>query len=295
MQEYLDMLKHVLDNGQDIIPEGERTGTGTRKVFGYQTRFDLSKGFPLLTTKKMFWKGILKELLWFLSGDTNVKSLIDQNVHIWDGDAYRGYVTQVGKANAMSMEEYVEKIKTDEVFAKEHGELGPVYGKQWRDFRGVDQIKDVVERIKTKPFDRRLIVSAWNPADLNKMVLPPCHLLFQFNVSPDKRLSCNMYQRSCDLFLGVPFNIASYSIFTMMMAQVTGLKPGEFVHTFGDLHLYRNHLNVAREQLTREPNPLPSMWINPEVKNILDFKVEDFKLENYESHPPLKAQLNFGL
>lgn len=289
------MLKHILDNGKDVKPKDERTGTGTRKVFGYQTRFDLSEGFPILTTKKMFLRGVIEELLWFIKGDTNVKTLIDKDVHIWDGDAYRGYVTKIGKDKAISMEDFVQKIKTDEEFAKEHGDLGPIYGKQWRNFNGVDQLTNLIEGIKKNPQGRRHLISAWNPAEIDKMTLPPCHILFHFNVDSDNKLSCLLYQRSCDLFLGVPFNISSYALLTMMIAQVTGYEPGTFVHTFGDLHLYLNHLDFAREQLKREPKKLPTMKINPNVKSIFDFKVEDFKLEGYDPHPSIKAPLNFGL
>ena len=269
MQQYLQLLKHILKNGTD---KSDRTGTGTRSVFGYQMRFDLAAGFPLVTTKKLHLKSIIHELLWFLKGDTNIKYLKENGVRIWDE------------------------------WADENGDLGPVYGKQWRSWEGadgkvVDQISELIQQIKTNPDSRRLIVSAWNVADLPQMKLMPCHCLFQFYVAPPSplkgeqrsRLSCQLYQRSADVFLGVPFNIASYALLTMMIAQVCNLEPGEFVHSFGDVHLYSNHFEQAELQLTRKPYALPRMKINPEVKNIFDFKFEDFELLNYESHPPIKA------
>ncbi len=259
MKAYLDLMRHVLDNGTD---KSDRTGTGTRSVFGYQMRFDLGKGFPLLTTKKLHLRSIIHELLWFLKGDTNIKYLKDNNVSIWDE------------------------------WADENGDLA-VYGYQWRslpapDGRHIDQIANVVEQIKKNPDSRRLIVSAWNPALVDEMALPPCHALFQFYVA-DGKLSCQLYQRSADIFLGVPFNIASYALLTMMMAQVCGLEAGEFVHTFGDAHLYRNHFEQAALQLEREPRALPVMKINPEVKDLFAFKFEDFELEGYDPHPHIKA------
>ncbi len=262
MRQYLDLMKYVLDNG---IEKGDRTGTGTRSIFGYQMRFDLSEGFPVLTTKKLHLRSIIHELLWFLSGDTNIKYLHDHKVTIWDE------------------------------WADEKGDLGPVYGYQWRSWPApdggkIDQVARVEEQIKKNPDSRRLIVSAWNVADVEKMALPPCHTFFQFYVGEGK-LSCQLYQRSADIFLGVPFNIASYALLTMMMAQVTGLKPGEFIHTFGDAHLYSNHLDQARLQLSRDPRPLPVMEINPEVKSIFGFKYEDFHLVNYDPHPHIKAQV----
>ncbi len=260
MKQYLDLLRDIMENGQDA---DNRTGIYARKVFGRQMRFDLSKGFPLVTTKKVFLKGIIHELIWLLSGNTNIKYLTDNNVHIWD--------------------EWADK----------DGNLGPVYGAQWRNFNGegIDQIKDVIERIKTNPQDRRLIVTAWNPAQIDKMALPPCHAFFQFDVTPDGRLNCQLYQRSCDMFLGVPFNIASYALLTMMIAQVTGLKPGEFVHTLGNAHIYSNHFEQVKTQLTREPFPLPQMKINPAVKDINDFKYEDFELVGYQCHGVLKGEV----
>ncbi len=260
MKQYLDLMRHVLEHGER---KSDRTGTGTLSLFGYQMRFDLSLGFPMVTTKKLHLKSIVYELLWFLRGETNIRYLKEHGVSIWDE------------------------------WADEKGELGPVYGYQWRswkapDGRTIDQIASVVEEIRKKPDSRRLIVTAWNPADVDKMALPPCHAFFQFYVS-NGRLSCQLYQRSADIFLGVPFNIASYALFTMMVANVCGLKAGDFVHTFGDAHLYLNHLDQAKLQLSREPYPLPQMKINPGVKSIFDYQFEDFSLSNYQSHPPIKA------
>lgn len=260
MQQYLDLLQHIIDKGTD---KSDRTGTGTRSCFGYQMRFNLQEGFPLVTTKKTHLKSIIYELLWFLKGETNVRYLKENNVSIWD--------------------EWADK----------NGDLGPVYGKQWRSWTGadgveVDQVKELIHTIKTNPDSRRMIISAWNVADLPKMKLMPCHCLFQFYVA-DGKLSCQLYQRSADVFLGVPFNIASYALLTMMIAQVCGLQYGDFIHSFGDVHLYNNHFDQARLQLTRTPFPLPTMKINPEVKDIFAFKFEDFQLENYESHPGIKA------
>ena len=260
MKQYLDLLREIRDNG---VIKTDRTGVGTKSIFGHQMRFNLQDGFPLLTTKKVFLKGIIYELLWFLKGDTNIKFLTDNNVHIWDE------------------------------WADENGDLGYVYGKQWRsweatDGRVIDQISQVVDLIKNHPNSRRILVTAWNPAEIDKMALPPCHCLFQFYVA-DGKLSCQLYQRSADTFLGVPFNIASYALLTMMLAQVCGLEPGEFIHTTGDTHIYLNHLEQVNEQLSREPRPLPKMIINPDVKSIFDFKYEDFKLEGYDPYPVIKA------
>jgi len=262
MRQYHDLMERVLRHG---LEKRDRTGTGTLSVFGHQMRFDLSEGFPLVTTKKLHLKSIIYELLWFLNGDTNIRWLTEHGVSIWNK------------------------------WADENGELGPVYGKQWRswatpDGKAIDQIAAVQSAILRTPDSRRLIVSAWNPSDIEDMALPPCHCLFQFYVG-DGKLSCQLYQRSADIFLGVPFNIASYALLTMMMAQVTGLKPGEFVHTFGDAHLYLNHLDQAREQLTRRPYPLPTMRLNPDVKDIFSFTFEDFTLENYEAYPHIKAKV----
>ena len=269
MKQYLELLRHVSETG---LEKSDRTGTGTRSCFGYQMRFDLRDGFPLVTTKKLHLKSIIYELLWFLKGETNIAYLKDHGVRIWDE------------------------------WANEQGELGPVYGKQWRSWTGadgkqVDQISDLILQLKKNPDSRRLIISAWNVAELPEMALMPCHVLFQFYVSPPekpgdrRRLSCQLYQRSADVFLGVPFNIASYALLTLMIAQVTDLEPGEFIHSFGDVHLYNNHREQAALQLTRTPNPLPRMKLNPAVKNIFDFRFEDFTLENYEPHPSIKAQV----
>lgn len=260
MQQYLSLLQHILDNG---VEKTDRTGTGTKSVFGYQMRFDLSKGFPLVTTKKVHMRSIIHELLWFLKGETNIAYLKENNVSIWDE------------------------------WANENGELGPVYGKQWRSWEGadgvvIDQVKDLITQIKKNPDSRRLIISAWNVADLPKMALMPCHTIFQFYVAEGK-LSCQLYQRSADVFLGVPFNIASYALLTMMIAQVCDLEPGDFVHTFGDVHIYSNHMEQVNLQLSRTPFPLPTMKLNPDVKDIFEFKFEDFTLENYQSHGAIKA------
>ncbi len=260
MQQYLDLMRHVLDNGHD---KSDRTGTGTRSVFGWQMRFDLSRGFPMATTKKLHLRSIIHELLWFLQGDTNIAYLRENGVRIWDE------------------------------WADANGDLGPVYGRQWRqwetpDGRVIDQIAQLVASLKNNPDSRRHIVSAWNPGDVDRMALPPCHCLFQFYVA-DGRLSCQLYQRSADIFLGVPFNIASYALLTLMLAQVCGYRPGEFVHTFGDAHLYRNHFEQARLQLAREPRPLPTLWINPAVDDIFAFKFEDFRLDGYDPHPHIAA------
>jgi thymidylate synthase len=260
MKQYLDLLREIMDHG---VVKSDRTGVGTKSLFGHQMRFDLSEGFPLLTTKKVHLRSIIHELLWFISGDTNIGYLHDNKVSIWDE------------------------------WADENGDLGPVYGKQWRswqtpDGRSIDQLSDVIRTIRENPDSRRMIVCAWNPSDVDKMALPPCHCFFQFYVA-EGRLSCQLYQRSADTFLGVPFNIASYALLTMMIAQVCDLKPGEFVHTTGDTHIYLNHFDQVREQLSREPRPLPVMKLNPEVRSIFDFKYEDFTLEGYDPWPAIKA------
>lgn len=262
MKQYLDLLNHILTDGNE---RSDRTGVGTRSVFGYQTRFDLQQGFPLLTTKKLHLKSIIYELLWFIAGDTNIRYLKEHNVRIWDE------------------------------WADGNGDLGPIYGAQWRSWQNargqkIDQLNELIQQIRQNPTSRRLLVSAWNVGDLDEMRLPPCHILFQFYVN-DGELSCQLYQRSADAFLGVPFNIASYSLLTMMIAQVCHLKPKEFVHTFGDLHLYSNHIEQAKLQLTREPYPLPQMRINPSVERIEDFRYEDFELVNYQAHPHIKAEV----
>ena len=258
-EQYLALLKHVMENGAD---KSDRTGTGTRSIFGYQMRFNLSEKFPLLTTKKVFLKGIIYELLWFIKGETNIRYLTDNNVHIWDE------------------------------WADDKGDLGPVYGAQWRNWNGqIDQLAEVIQTIKTNPDSRRMIVNSWNVSALPKMALSPCHCMFQFYVA-EGRLSCQLYQRSADLFLGVPFNIASYALLTMMIAQVTNLEPGDFVHTFGDAHIYNNHFDQVNEQLSRNPRDLPVMKINPAIKNIDDFTFEDFELLGYDPHPVIKAPIS---
>ena len=302
---YLALLQKLIDEG---VEKTDRTGTGTQSIFGYQMRFDLSKGFPLLTTKKVPMKAITHELIWFVRGDSNLKYLADNNVHIWDEWPYKAYLirntipvppTDSEEWNS-GIKEFIEKIKSDEAFAKDYGNLGPIYGYQWRNWPTpngghIDQIQKVIEDIKNNPNSRRLIVSAWNVADIDEMAkagLPPCHLLFQFYVANGK-LSCQLYQRSCDTFLGVPFNIASYALLTMMIAQVTGLEPGEFVWTGGDVHLYSNHIEQARLQLSRanDIRPMPTMKLNPDIKNIEDFTIDDFTLEDYNPHEAIKAPI----
>ena len=301
--QYLNLLRDVMESGRD---EKEfNTGIVFRGVFGRQIRFDLSKGFPLLTTKKVFMRGILHELIWFLRGSSNVKYLVDNDVHIWDEWAYKGYkATQIKNTSVkiLSQEEFISKIKENEKFAKKWGELGSVYGVQWRrwpasDGRKIDQVAWAIEKIKKTPHRRHIVISAWNPEFVYEMAasgksvaLPPCHTLFQFNIKGNK-LSCQLYQRSADLFLGVPFNIASYALFTMIFAHVTGYEAGDFVHTFGDAHIYENHYSQVREQLKREPRPFPTMKINPNLKNIDDIKFEDFTLENYDPHPAIKGEV----
>lgn len=306
MKQYLDLLRDIQDNG---TIKTDRTGTGTISVFGRQMRFDLSEGFPLVTTKKVPIRAIIHELLWFLQGDSNIEYLVKNNVHIWDEWPYRNYV-QITENRVVTPEEthesnwregmkaFTDKIISDHEFAKQWGELGPVYGYQWRhwpDGQGgeIDQITEIVDTLKNSPDSRRMIVSAWNVADIKEMSkagLPPCHSLFQFYVV-DGTLSCQLYQRSADTFLGVPFNIASYSLLTMMLAHVTGLKPGEFVHTLGDTHLYLNHLDQVKQQLARKPKKLPNMTLNPAVTNIFDFTIEDFTLEGYDPYPSIKAPI----
>jgi thymidylate synthase len=284
MKQYLDLCKTILEEG---IRKEDRTGTGTISYFGYQMRFDLSKGFPLLTTKKVHLKSIIHELLWFISGDTNIKYLVDNGVRIWNEWPFAIYQKSVEYLGE-TQDVFVEKIKTSVEFAQKWGELGPVYGKQWRNFGGVDQLSELINQIKNNSTSRRLIISAWNPAEVEAMALPPCHCFMQFYVN-DGKLSCQLYQRSADVFLGVPFNIASYALFTMMIAQVTGLKLGTFVHTLGDAHIYSNHMEQIAEQLSREPRSLPTMVINSSKKNIEDFVFEDFELKDYNPHPAIKG------
>ncbi|NLG31688.1 MAG: thymidylate synthase [Acholeplasmataceae bacterium] len=285
MKQYLQMCKDIMEHGE--IKE-DRTGVGTKGFFGYQARYNLEEGFPLLTTKRVYLKAIIHELLWFISGDTNIKYLVDNNVRIWNEWPYELF-KKSEDYNGETMEEFVEKIKESDEFAKKHGNLGPVYGKQWRNFFGVDQVQSVIDQIKENPNSRRIIISAWNPKQLPEMALPPCHAFMQFYVSNDGKLSLQLYQRSADVFLGVPFNIASYSLLLMMVAQVTGLKPYEFIHTTGDTHIYLNHFDQINLQLSREPRKLPTMKINPNVKSIYDFKYEDFTLEDYHPHPAIKG------
>jgi len=307
MKQYLDLLRDVQANG---IVKGDRTGTGTKSVFGRQIRFDLSQGFPAVTTKKLYMKAVVHELLWMLKGATNIQYLVQNDVKIWNEWAYQIYLENTGLSDGIErysdewtreLERFVQNIKNDDEFALKWGELGPIYGKQWRRWTGpdgedIDQIANVINLIKHDPTSRRIIVSGWNVGEIQELIdshdhaPPSCHTLFQFMVI-DGKLSCQLYQRSADLFLGVPFNIASYALLTMMIAQVTGLKVGEFIHTFGDAHIYLNHMDQVDEQLSREPRPLPTMVINPDVKNIDDFTYDDFTLENYNPHPPIKAQI----
>lgn len=286
MKQYIDLCNYILNNG---VKKDDRTGTGTISVFGYQMRFNLGEGFPLLTTKKVHLKSIIHELLWFISGSTNIKYLVDNDVRIWNDWPYDLY-KKAPDFQGETIEEFAAKIKESDEFAKKYGNLGPVYGKQWRDFNGVDQLSNLIEQIKTNPNSRRLIISAWNPAEVDKMALPPCHSFMQFYVAEGK-LSCQLYQRSADVFLGVPFNIASYALFTMMIAQVCGLEPGDFVHTLGDAHIYLNHLDQVNKQIKRSLRPLPKMVINPNVKSIFDFKYEDFTLLNYNPHSGIKGKV----
>ena len=297
MKQYLDLVTHIRDQG---LFKEDRTGTGTLSVFGYQMRFNLAEGFPLVTTKKVHLKSIIHELLWFISGDTNIRYLVQNAVGIWNQWPYQSWLRQTGRDQALEMhspewkaglKEFVERIKTDAEFAQQYGDLGPVYGRQWRNFEGVDQLAQIVDDIQSNPDSRRLIVSAWNPKDIPVMVksgLPPCHSLFQFYIS-EGRLSCQLYQRSADVFLGVPFNIASYAALTMMIAQVTGLQLGDFVHSFGDAHLYTNHMDQIEEQLGRSTFPLPKLAINPQVKSLFDFVYDDFELHDYQSHGSISA------
>lgn len=303
----MELLADIKQNG---TKKADRTGVGTVSVFGRQIRFDLNQGFPAVTTKKLPIRSVIYELLWFLRGDTNIKFLVDNDVPIWNEWAYQCYLEQKGLDKRMTrysdewrteMEKFVDKMKRDNNFAKKWGELGPIYGKQWVKWTGPDgkeinQIQNVIDLIKKDPTSRRILVSGWNVGEIQELIKnhhhapPSCHTVFQFMVVNGK-LSCQLYQRSADTFLGVPFNIASYALLTMMVAQVTGLKPGEFVHTFGDAHLYLNHLEQVEEQLSRKPKKLPKMWINPKVKSIFDFTIDDFELKNYDPHPPIRAQI----
>jgi len=289
MEQYHELMQRILREG---TKKEDRTGTGTISIFGHQMRFDLQKGFPLVTTKKVHLKSIIHELLWFLKGETNIGYLVRNGVHIWDDWPYARYRSSAD-FNGETMKEFADRVASDPEFASQWGDLGPVYGSQWRswpapDGRHIDQIAEIVQMIKKNPDSRRIIVSAWNPGEIGQMALPPCHALFQFYVL-DGKLSCQLYQRSADVFLGVPFNIASYALLTMMIAQVCDLQPGDFVHTFGDAHLYLNHLEQVKEQLSRDIRPLPQMRINPSVRSVFDFQYEDFELLNYDPHPAIKA------
>ena len=297
MKQYLELLDTICREG---VVRDDRTGTGTKGIFGYQMRFNLAEGFPLLTTKRVFLKGVIHELLWFLSGDTNIKYLVENGVHIWDSDAYRYYNELCVKHGVLpvDMDTFLSAAGVESpIDGYRFGDLNHVYGYQWRSWpkgngESIDQIAKVVETIKRNPSSRRIIVSAWNVAEVEDMALPPCHVLFQFYVA-EGRLSCQLYQRSCDTFLGVPFNIASYALLTMMIAQECGLQPGEFVHTMGDTHLYLNHMEQVQEQLSRTPRALPTMRLNPDVKSVFDFRYEDFTLEGYDPYPTIKAPMSF--
>lgn len=299
MKQYLDLLRKIRAEG---VVKSDRTGTGTRSIFGYQMRFDLSEGFPLLTTKKVFLRGIIHELLWFLAGDTNMRYLAENGVHIWDNDAYRYYTERCAAAGIapLSPEGFLAAVlrrDASPVGGYEYGDLNHIYGYQWRswprpDGGSIDQIREVVDTVKYNPDSRRMIVSAWNVAEVGQMALPPCHVLFQFYVAGG-RLSCQLYQRSADTFLGVPFNIASYALLTMMIARECGLEAGEFIHTLGDTHLYLNHMSQVDEQLSRTPRPLPRMRLNPNVKSLFDYRYEDFTLEGYDPWPAIKAPMSF--
>ena len=289
MKQYLDLVQDVLEYGEK---REDRTGTGTISKFGYQMRVNLQDGFPLLTTKKVFYRGIFEELFWFLKGETNIRPLALKNVKIWNDWPYDKY-SKSPEFKGETMDEFIQKICDDENFALKWGDLGPVYGKQWRNFGGVDQITQLIDSLKNNPFSRRHLVVAFNPAEVDKMALPPCHAFFQFYVSADKKkLSCQLYQRSADLFLGVPFNIASYSLLLCMVAQVCGYEPYEFVHTFGDAHIYLDHIDQVKEQLSRQPKKLPKIWLNPEIKNIYDFTIDDVKVLEYDPWPAIKGKVS---
>ena len=288
MKNYLEMAQKVLDEGE---LRADRTGTGTKGLFGHQLRFNLADGFPLLTTKKTHFPSLAKELLWFISGDTNIQSLVKENVRIWNEWPYQSF-KKSDDYQGESMLDFVEKIRSDDDFARKHGDLGPVYGKQWRDFSGVDQLQNAVDMINNNPFSRRIIVSAWNPPFIEEMALPPCHAFMQFYVSKNGKLSLQLYQRSADVFLGVPFNIASYALLLMMVAKICNLEAGEFVHSFGDYHIYQDHFEAMKTQLEREPRPLPELIIHGNQKKIDDFKFEDFELRAYDPHPLIKAKVS---
>ncbi len=289
MKQYLDLIKYVLENG---TKRNDRTGTGTISTFGYQVRYDLSKGFPLLTTKKVPFRLILSELLWFISGNTNIEQLVLDNNNIWNEWPFETYKKSKDYHNE-TIDEFIAKIKTDHDFALKYGNLGPVYGKQWRDFEGVDQLLKLEKDLKENPFSRRHIISAWNPKEVDNMALPPCHSFMQFYVSSDsKKLSCQLYQRSGDVFLGVPFNIASYALLTCMLAKVCGYEPGEFIHTFGDVHIYLDHIDQVNEQLQRTPKPLPTLLIKRDVNSIVEFTKDDFEIIGYDPYPTIKGKVS---
>ncbi|WP_071442818.1 thymidylate synthase [Traorella massiliensis] len=289
MKQYLDLCRHIMENGEMRM---DRTQTGTKSCFGYQMRIDLREGFPLLTTKKVFFKGIALELLWFISGSTNIQPLVKNNVRIWNEWPYEKYKKSKDYQNE-TIDEFIEKIRNDDDFAKKYGELGPVYGHQWRNFFGVDQLENLIHDLKNDPFSRRHIISAWNPAQIKDMALPPCHAFMQFYVSSDKKyLSCQLYQRSADVFLGVPFNIASYALLTHMIAQVCGYEAKEFIHTFGDVHIYSDHFEQINTQLSREPRKLPKLIMNPDVKSIYDFTYDDFKIVDYDPWPAIRGKVS---
>lgn len=287
MKQYLDLCQKILEDGQQ---KSDRTNTGTLSIFGHQMRFDLAQGFPLLTTKKLYTRAIVHELLWFISGDTNITYLVRNKVNIWNEWAYERFKKSMDYKGE-SINEFIELIKTNDDFAVIHGELGPVYGQQWRNFNGVDQLQNIIDLIKYNPDSRRILLSAWNPSEINEMALPPCHVLMQFYVSNDKKLSCQLYQRSADVFLGVPFNIASYALLTHLIADVCGLKVGEFVHTLGDTHIYLNHVEQVKLQLSRNPYPLCQLEILNHHDNIQDYKYEDIKFIDYQSHPSIKGEI----
>ncbi len=286
MKQYHSLIKEVLEKG---TKKGDRTGTGTISLFGTQYRYDLSEGFPMVTTKKVHWPSIVHELLWFIAGDTNIQYLVQNGVRIWNEWPYESFKQSTDYKNE-TLKEFVELIKTDDLFAKKYGDLGPVYGKQWRDFGGVDQLAQVVNDLKTNPDSRRIIINAWNVPKIKDMALPPCHAFIQFYVN-DGKLSCQLYQRSADVFLGVPFNIASYSLLTLMLAQVCDLELGEFIHTTGDTHIYSNHIEQVNEQLSRDFKKLPSIKLNDKIKSIFDFKAEDIELCDYNPHPLIRGKV----
>jgi len=289
MEQYLTLLRTILHDGKK---RQDRTATGTVSTFGYQMRIPLDEGFPLLTTKKVHFKSVVHELLWFISGSTNIRPLVLNNVRIWNEWPYAKYI-KTPDYQGENLTEFIDKIRTDENFAEKHGNLGPVYGKQWRDFNGVDQLTELIKGLKENPFSRRHMLSAWNPAEIDQMALPPCHVLMQFYVSEDKkRLSCQLYQRSADVFLGVPFNIASYALLTHMIAHVCGYEAGDFIHTFGDVHIYLDHLEQVDIQLARSPRPLPKLTFVRKVSDIEDFKFEDILLEGYDPYPAIAAKVS---